>query len=388
MIKFKIIATAYLLTIFFLFLYSYTQVDLNLTLSQWSVWQIIQKWFQNIGWFKRPFSTVIYVLIIFLLTIHYFLFLWMVKKNKLSISRFWRILIPASIILLFSYNAFSYDLFNYMFDARIFTFHHQNPYIHKALDYPQDPWITFMRWTHRTYPYGPVWLGFTVPLSFVGMQFFLPTLFLFKALMVGSFLGTVYYIGKILEKISPLDKMFGMAFFAFNPLVIIESLVSAHHDIAMMFFAVLAFFLLIDKKQILSFVTVFVSIGIKFVTVLLLPIFAFIFLLQIRKKKIDWEKFFFLTSIFMVSAVIAASFRTNFQPWYLLYALPIAALIAKKHYILIPSIIISFFTLFQYVPFLYLGNWNSPVPLILFWIMASSIIASFAITLAWFLKTK
>lgn len=388
MIKFKIIVTAYLLTIFFLFLYSYTQVDLNLTLSQWSVWQIIQKWFQNIGWFQRPLSTIIYVLIIFLLTTHYFLFLWMIKKNKLSISRFWRILIPASIILLFSYNAFSYDLFNYMFDARIFTFHHQNPYIHKALDYPQDPWITFMRWTHRTYPYGPVWLGFTVPLSFVGMQFFLPTLFLFKALMVGSFLGTVYYIGKILEKISPLDKMFGMAFFAFNPLVIVESLVSAHHDIVMMFFAVLAFFLLIDKKQILSFVTLFVSIGIKFVTVLLLPIFAFIFLLQIRKKKIDWEKFFFLTSIFMVFAVSAASIRTNFQPWYLLYALPIAALIAKKHYILIPSIIISIFALFQYVPFLYLGNWNPPVPTIIFWIMASSIIASIFVTLAWFLKTK
>lgn len=388
MSKFKIIVTAYLLTIFFLFLYSYTQVDLNLTLSQWSVWQIIQKWFQNIGWFQRPLSTIIYVLIIFILTIHYFLFLWMVKKNELSISRFWRILIPASIILLFSYNAFSYDLFNYMFDARIFTFHHQNPYIHKALDYPQDPWITFMRWTHRTYPYGPVWLGFTVPLSFVGMQFFLPTLFLFKALMVGSFLGTVYYIGKILEKISPLDKMFGMAFFAFNPLVIIESLVSAHHDIVMMFFAVLAFFLLIDKKQILPFVTLFVSIGIKFATVLLLPIFAFIFLLQIRKKKIDWEKFFFLTSIFMGFAVSAASIRTNFQPWYLLYALPIAALIAKKHYILIPSIIISIFALFQYVPFLYLGNWNPPVPLILFWIMTSSVIASFFLTLAWFLKTK
>lgn len=388
MIKFKIIATAYLLTIFFLFLYSYTQVDLNLTLSQWSVWQIIQKWFQNIGWFQRPLSTIIYVLIIFLLTTHYFLFLWMVKKNKLSISRFWRILIPASIILLFSYNAFSYDLFNYMFDARIFTFHHQNPYIHKALDYPQDPWITFMRWTHRTYPYGPVWLGFTIPLSFIGMQFFLPTLFLFKALMVGGFLGTVYYIGKILEKISPLDKMFGMAFFAFNPLVIIESLVSAHHDIVMMFFAVLAFFLLIGKKQILSFVTLFVSIGIKFATVLLLPIFAFIFLLQIRKKKIDWEKFFFLTSIFMVFAVSAASIRTNFQPWYLLYALPIAAFIARKHYILIPSIIISIFALFQYVPFLYLGNWNPPVPLILFWITASSVIVSLFLTLTWFLKTK
>ncbi|MDO8659329.1 MAG: glycosyltransferase family 87 protein [Candidatus Parcubacteria bacterium] len=383
---FPFLSVSYILVIFGLFLYSYTQVDLNLTLSQWSIWQVIQKWFQNIGWFQRPLSTALYTFILFLLVIHYFLFLWLIKKNKLSLGQFWRIVIPASIILLFAYNAFSYDLFNYMFDARIVTYHHQDPYIHKALDYPQDPWINFMRWTHRTYPYGPVWLWLTAPLSFIGMQFFLPTFFLFKALMVGSFLGTVYFIGKILEKISPENKMFGMAFFALNPLVIIESLVSGHNDIVMMFFAVFSLFLLLKKRYVFACILLFLSIGIKFATVFLLPVFALIFLLQIRRKKIDWDKFFQLTSVLMIIAVIAASIRTNFQPWYLLYVLPIASLIAGKHYIFIPSIIISFFALLIYIPFLYLGNWDPPVPSILFWMTTGSILFSIILVVIWFFR--
>ena len=49
--QFSIWTIGYLLTIVGLFFYSFTQVDLNLTLSEWSVWQVIQKYFQHIGYF-------------------------------------------------------------------------------------------------------------------------------------------------------------------------------------------------------------------------------------------------------------------------------------------------------------------------------------------------
>lgn len=382
--NFQFISISYILVILALFLYSYTQVDLNLTLSQWSVWQVIQKAFQYIGWFQRPLSTALYVGILLLLTIYYLLFLWLVKKNKLSVSQFWRIVIPLSVILLFSYNAFSYDLFNYLFDARIVTYHHQDPYLYRALDYPLDPWITFMRWTHRTYPYGPVWLGLTVPLSFIGMKFFLPTLFLFKSLMVGSFLGSVYYIGKILDKISPNNKLLGMVFFALNPLVIIESLVSAHHDIVMMFFALASIYFLMNRKYFLVLILLGLSIGIKFATVLLLPIFVALYIFQKSNKKIPWSLLFLHCTLVMVIAVVVASLRTNFQPWYLLYILPFGAFLSRKYYIIIPSTIISLVALLNYVPFLYLGNWNPPVPEVLFWLTASSIIVSVFLISVWY----
>lgn len=349
----KIIRRSYLLLILALFFYSYTQVDLNLTLSQISVWQSIQKFFQGIGWFNRPLSTLIYLFIIISLFIYYLIFL----RRKLNNSQFWSLVMPTAFILLFSYNAFSYDLFNYLFDARIVTVYHQNPYLHKALDYPLDPWINFMRWTHRTYPYGPVWLGLTVPLSFLGWQIFLPTLFLFKALAVGSYLGTIYFIGKIMEKISPQNKILAMSLFAFNPLLIVESLVSAHNDIVMMFLAIWGVWAITRKKYVLGWFLLFLSIGIKFSTIFLLPVFFFITFWQIREKSLSWKKIFVFSMIFMGLAVIFSSLRTEFQPWYLLWVLPFVFL-SLKRWLIAVSVIFSFGLLAQYLPFLYTGEWN------------------------------
>ena len=243
--KINLLIIVYLVSVFGLFLYSFTQVDLNLTLSQLSIWQVLQKYFQNIGYFQRPLSTILYVFIVLLLFLFYFFLLRVARTVR--IRKIWKLVLVTTVILTFSYNAFSYDLFNYIFDAKIVTYYHQNPYEHKALDYPGDPMLSFMHWTHRLYPYGPTWLGLTVPLS-IGIKFFLPTFFLFKILMSLSFLGTVFFIGKILQKLSSKDELFGVAFFALNPLVIVESLVSAHNDIVMMFFAIWALYLLMSKK--------------------------------------------------------------------------------------------------------------------------------------------
>src|SRR5581483_6050937 len=188
--KFKFLSAVYFLSLLYLFLYSFTQVDLDLTLSRLSLWQVFQKFFQHIGYFQRPLSTGLYLSILVLLFIFYGIFLKL--AHTLKTKQMWVLIFGAAVILVFSYNAFSYDLFNYIFDAKIITHYHQNPYLHKALDYPGEYMLNFMRWTHRTYPYAPFWLVLTVPLSFIGMQFFLPTFFLFKLLMGASYLGSTY----------------------------------------------------------------------------------------------------------------------------------------------------------------------------------------------------
>ena len=138
------------------FLYSFTQIDLSLTLSKASVWQDIQKSFQHIGYFQRPLSTLIFLILTLFLFLIYSLYLKFSLANKLTRKKVWYLIIFISIVLSFSYNAFSYDIFNNIFDAKILTYYHQNPFIHKALDFPNDPMLSFMHWTHRTYPYGPM----------------------------------------------------------------------------------------------------------------------------------------------------------------------------------------------------------------------------------------
>jgi hypothetical protein len=180
--------------------------------------------------------------------------------------------------------------------------------------------------------------------------------------MAAAFLGTVFYIGKIVRKIAPEKEVFALVFFGLQPLVVIESLVSGHLDIVMFFFAVFAFYLLLQKKYFWSIIVLAISIGIKFVTAFLLPVFLFVFLWQIRKKTIPWDRVFYVGIFIMAISVVFASLRTNFQPWYLLAPLLLTPFVGQRYFIFIPSFIISFFALLTYVPYLFTGNWDPPIP--------------------------
>jgi len=387
-VKEKVLLVVYGITFLSMFVYSFTQIDLSLTFSRITFLRNLVKSFQYVGYFNRPLSLYIFL---FLLVVFYGLysyFLFLANRKKLTKKYVWKILIIGTVILTFSYNAFSYDIFNYMFDAKIFTYYHSNPYLHMALNYPKDPMLSFMHWTDRRYPYGPFFLVLTVPLSFIGLNLFLPTFFLFKLLMAFSFLGSLLFLGKIFQKIFPEKEIFGLVLFGLNPLILIESLISAHIDILMIFLSLWSFYLLLEKKYIYSFLLFIASIGIKFATGFLIPVYLWIFVLQRINKKIPWSNIFVLSTILMAITAILETQRSNFQPWYLMLVFAFAVFFSDTFFVVIPIFIISFFSLLNYAPFLYLGNWNKPVPSILVTLNLISYYSSFIIVFIYFIYKK
>jgi hypothetical protein len=380
-----LLSIAYIIVIFLLFLYSYTQVDLSLTLSQISIYQVVEKLFQHIGYFQRPISTYVYVSIVFLLFIFYGIFLHISRKDALPTKYLWRMLIAITIILSFSYNAFSYDLFNYIFDAKIVTHYHQNPYLYKALDFPKDPMLSFMHSTHRVFPYGPIWLILTIPLSFVGGNIFLITFYLFKLLSGAAYIGIAYFIKKILLALKVKNSSFGIIFFALNPLTIIEGIVSGHNDIIMTFFAISALYFLLRKKYILSFFLLLLSIGIKYGSLLLLPIFF----LSTFVKKITVQTILVASFFLMILSVIFISFafgqnkNSEIQPWYWLNVLPFAGLIPEQNILTFLIYFLSLGMLTIYIPFLFNGTWPMDIVLLKIYILVISLIVG---TAAYFLN--
>ncbi len=310
----KLLVPLYTLASILLFFYSFTQIDLGLTVHRSKEIFAIQRAFQTIGYFNRPLSALLYVLILLTLFSLYAFTLILIEKGLLPMRKFWTIVFITAGVLLFSYNAFSYDLFNYVFDAKIVTHYHQNPYLHKALDYPGDPMLGFMHWTHRVYPYGPVWLGLTIPLSYLGLQLFIPTVMLFKILMAASYVGSVYMVQKILQQMKSPTVLFGTALFALNPLVIIESLVSAHNDIVMLFLLLFSLYLLLKKRYLFAVSIFLLSVGIKFASIFFLPAFVFLWMWQRNGKRIDWAQFWIFAVMLMIGGVTAVSLRTQFQP--------------------------------------------------------------------------
>ncbi len=358
--KEKIITSSWGIFFTLILLLSYTQADLGLVISRISWLYTIERGFQYIGYFNRPLSTFLFSLTVLIFFSLYLYTLRLVHLKRVSFPVIAGIIGLAAIILTFSYNMLSYDLFNYIFDAKILTYYHQNPYLHKAQDFPHDPMLGFMRWTNRTYAqaYGPLWLLITLPFSFVGLHIFILTFYLFKILMTASYLGTVFYLYKILDKIYASKKLQGIVLFALNPLVIFESLVSSHNDIVMMFFAVLGFYLLISKKFWWAILLLIASALIKYATIILLPIFIWVYILQKRNKDAIPDYLFNMMIVLMIGAITLAIFRTEFQPWYLMYIITFVPLVKSK-YLKGLIILLTLISQLTYLPYLFTGEWNS-----------------------------
>lgn len=375
----KFIIGIWLVGIILLFFYSFTQVDLNLTLTKIPLLNGFFKSLQYIGFYQRAFSLYCYLGIIILLFVSYFGFIILAKKGLITIKLFWQIFIATAVILLFTYPAFSYDIFNYMFDAKTVIQYHVSPWQYRPLDFPGDPWLSFMHWTHRPSVYPPIWIGLSLPFYLAGLNFFITTLLSFKALMCLAFAGSVWLIYKMS---TPKEKINNMVLYAFNPLVIIENSVSAHNDIVMVFFGLLGIWLLVNKDNIKSLVFLIFSVLTKYVTLLLLPVWLY----GLKKKlqtTILYDFSFVAVFIFFLLWII----RVEIQPWYLVWFFPFLILTNRKKLIYL-TIGLSLGLLLRYAPFLYLGNWDYPVPIIKFWLTLTPLgLTAIIISLNLFNKT-
>src|SRR5581483_1710037 len=91
-----------------------------------------------------------------------------------------------------------------------------------------------------------------------------------------------------------------LIFFGLNPLVLIETFVSGHNDIVMMFFAVWALYLLQKKKIIFAFSVLLLSILIKYSTLFLLPVYLYTSIQMVYHKKINWNRVYALSFCAMI----------------------------------------------------------------------------------------
>ncbi len=350
----------YIIVSIALFLYSYTQVDLSLTLSRLTIYQTIEKNFQYIGYYQRPLSTALFIGLVILFFVLYFIAL---SKKRLQI---WKIIIPMTIILIFSYPAFSYDIFNYMFDAKTILVYHKIPYMVTPLQFTGlEPWLSFMHWTHIPTTFMPFWIALSLPVYVLGFGYFLGILWSFKALMAAAYLATAWFIWKILSELDAKRALFGVSLFALNPLVIFETLVSGHYDMVMMAFAVASFYLYLHKKRLASFVFLSFSVATKIITVSLLPLFF-----------IGWQRRWALwaTGIGFIFFIYVT--KREILPWYMIWFIPWYALVPRARALTAIGTGASLGFLLSYAPFLYFGDYNQPVPTLKFWAIIIPVILS------------
>lgn len=319
----------YTVLTFVLGIYSYALIDPNITFFQHPLWVAFRDPLVQFGYYNREGSWWVYLISVLLLFIFSFIAVKYYKKiNAVTLA------LVIGGILLFSYPFLSHDFFNYMFDAKIITYYHQNPYLQRALDYQGDQWTRFMHWTHRTYPYGPVFLLLSLIPSFLGFGKFTLSFLLFKAFFIFCYFISVYLLNR-------LDKKWAVIF-ATNPLIIIEGLVSSHNDIVALALGIIGVYFILKKKKSGGILFFLFSAGIKYITAPLVFLF--------HKK---WYKIAFL---FQLSLLTYLSLKMEIQPWYYLSLFIFLPFFPK----LIERLQIFFFgLLMSYYPYIRLGGWDT-----------------------------
>lgn len=362
-----LLASAYILIAICLFVYSYGFTDFNLTLSSHPLVTGFVSWSQQLALFNRPISLYVYLGLSVTLFVGYLLAL-----TKWENARFpWRRVILIAVILSLAYPFLSSDVFKYLFTGKVIALYHANPYLHSPDYFVGDLWLRFMRWVHTPTPYGPIMTVLAVPYYYLGLGKFAPMLYMYKLDQVGWYLLAVWCIGKLSSKKTAARNQL---FFALNPLVLIEWLVNVHNDAIMISLLLLTLYLLRIGRGFLSFFALLLSIGIKYATIVAIPILLF------RKKFTP-----LITSSYLLVTLAAAPllyhYSSQYQPWYVTWLVPFAAL-SGSPLIMWTTAAYSLGALLRYIPYISTGLWvGTPIQFtLLTFLPPTLIILSFSVS--------
>ncbi len=190
--------------------------------------------------------------------------------------------LACAVVLLWSYPLFSQDVFDYLFHTHEWVRYGASPFTHTPSQFSFDPLYPYVSWTEAPSPYGPVWILLTAPLSWLAGSDLFANLVLFKGLSVLCYAGSALLLYVILGKALPRYRVAGTLLFAWNPLVLMEFGGSGHNDIVMVFFAILAAWLVLNGRFALGLLAFTASMLIKIVTIFILPLFVIYVWRQLR----------------------------------------------------------------------------------------------------------
>ena len=361
--------------LFSLFTYVFTDPNLTLINQSWFInWQ---EWCWQQLLPNSTFRTGCFALLMALLSINYYLIVRTIKHN--SLERFTKgqklLLAGALVLLLLSYNALSHDVFNYMFNAKMLVKYQANPHRQVALNFAQDPWTRFMNNTHTPAPYGYLWTGLSVIPYLLGLGKFITTWLSFKFFALLGLALAIFFIGRLAE--TKKVKLWQLALVLFNPLILIESISSAHNDWWMMWPVLASLYYAGQVKPtrqnnyplfLLIIILMTASINIKYASLVAIPfIIYYLFKSQLDKLKIFSKKitknakkifdqyFFDLLSLsFFLPLLTNRSQR--FLTWYLIWPMTFLPFVRSKWW-RNTLLIFSISALLSYLPWIYYLPW-------------------------------
>lgn len=335
---------------------SFGFVDPNMVLSTHPLFVAIHTPLYQLVYQNRPIMTGLFLALLSLL---FFCYLYILKHaGNLSFLRakVLPMILVSVLLLVFSYPALSYDLFNYMTTAKVAYTHHENPYLVMPIEIANEPYLSFTRAANKVALYGPVWILITAIPHAIGLSSIWGTIIAFKALNACMFVIFAFLIYKMSKSWK------NVLFFVLNPLVLIEVLVSGHNDIYMMVFAVLGLHFWTKHgtgNKIAGSMALLASMLIKGATVVLLPL---LFFKKWSKDRLILVGYCLLAAVFF----LVAPLREELYPWYAVWLVGMASLLDMKKYagLMWFTVVLSFALELRHLPYMMMGYYEGPGPML------------------------
>lgn len=308
---------------------------------------------------QKQLSTFLYIGFLGIVWVLYARMLALTRAKKLSEKKFWILFAVVITSFFLAFSALSNDIFNYIATARVTYHYHENPYLVMPIEIPNEPMLAFLHAANKVALYGPVWIALTFVPHVVGFGSLLLTFFAFKAWIVVWFI--IFLLG--LKRLAK-NNLYPLVFVAFNPLVILETLTSAHNDVVMMALTVWAYVFLSQKKSPLAYLFLLASVLIKGATIVLLPMFLWASINQRKKKTTEWQHIYSWSFWLMLGVFFLSPLREEMYPWYYLWPLTFASLLPIGS---LPQFLSFGFTLglpLRYIPFTLTRDWGVTAPTI------------------------
>ena len=226
---------------------------------------------------NKILSTTVYIIIFLSLSAIYLIFINK-KETFENVKGLLKYVACVSVIFLVMLPWHSSDIFYYMGVGELNSVYGQNPYYISIKEYvgndqkiiEQDSIMkqgNMNFWSNTTVVYGPIAQIIFSIITKISYKNIDVCSILFKLLNIIIHLLNCYLIYKITKKLK-FSIIYGL-----NPYILMEFIGMVHNDIIVVFFILLSFYFLLKKKRLIpSIAFLAIATGIKYFTILLLPI--------------------------------------------------------------------------------------------------------------------
>jgi hypothetical protein len=197
------------------------------------------------------------------------------------------------------------NLWSFMLRGRLAAAHGANPYVTPAAAFPDDPLYGYANPAYTGLPGDKLaaWVVVNIAFAYLGGGDPVRTLFVYRTGLFLFSLATLLLLAWAAQRLEPRRALAGMVLWAWNPIVLMNSL--ARTDTLMLLFLLAGIVLLLRGRRRLAIVVLTLSVYVKLITA---PILAVVGLADVKARR--WKE------LLITGLLVAVTTLAIWAPFY------------------------------------------------------------------------